>query len=680
MITGMKNLRKLLAIFSVALMLVIGLGSCKRKTKTVDPEKKATLEKINYAKSFLSDGNYDIAYEKFKELVVQNDNNGPKYYKAEAFYGYALSDMLYTINKLVEQLQNTLTMIGGLLNTGKAQISSPIYEKRLISQALKEFEPQQAGGLNTIVRGFLYNNLINPIERWKDALSKVEKIGHLDFKISPFPIEIANIRIMDLSGEHDMGEVFFLQGVYNILLGWLHFFCSVDFNMNIMDKNLMNFLFKYFMPRITDKNSKKIPLLLNAFTLILNDNPGFLGLNGNVGVKESQTARVDFQTAYAEFANAIAEIESEKDNQSDDIIQYYVDDNGNQYAVFNIHDLNFSTGSLGSVPGGQVPDVTISTKGKLMLNIGNGMESRLRKLSDNFKPGGPAISWAEDIAPIVSALSVMIIKSGMLTSIIESALGQMGDQYSDLKQMINSVLGSDLIDENMITGLLTGFIPDFIAFKFGDFYNSPPNYRDLFPAWTYGITTKIQDNGHPVTIPTDYFLFEYECADPSKPITDVTGQLGPLMIDSFVCNDPYKKALSDRGSSLTGDIVDQAHFTQDGWVYQQFTGNGVIDKIEPLSSNGLTYQGFTEDGYKGLLPYMYFPDPSINHLLMIKLKPLLGGDVDSSKLQECSDMMDNYAEPSGVAGNKCLNFALNKVFSQILSTLNLANSLVISAK
>lgn len=462
----------------------------------------------------------------------------------------------------------------------------------------------------------------------------------------------------------------------------MHFFCSIDFDLNILDEKLLNFLFKYFLPRITDDNYKKIPLLLNAFTLILNNNPSFLGLESSTGVSESQTARGDFQFAYSEFANAIAEVKNEKDDQQDDIIAYYVDEDGNEYAIFNIHDLNFSTGDIGGVPGGnEIPNVTISTEGKLMLNIGNDLEGRLRKLSANFKPGGPAISWAEDIAPIVSALTVMIIRSGMLNSIIESALSQMGDEYSDIKDMINSILSSNLIDENMITGLLTGFIPDFIAFKFGDFYNSPPNYRDLFPAWTKGITTKIFEGSKPVTVPTDYFIFEYECADPARPITDVAGQLGPLMVDSFVCNDPYKQALEDAGSDWSGDLADQPHFTENGWVYQQYTGQeGVIDTIEPLSHLNKTYEGFTEDGYKGLLPYMYFPDPSLNHLVMIKLKALLSGDVDASKLEECSDMIDTYAEPEGSTGNKCLNFALNKVFSQILSTLNLANSLVISAK
>ncbi len=664
-------MRKLVVGVALVLAFSLGMGGCGKKEHKEDPEKAETRQQITVAKGYLSDGEYDLAYEEFKKITMMHNGAGPKYYRGEAFYGLGLSLMLKNINDIVNQISGLLGGLGAIMNQ---PVSSPDYEKEIILNEINKFEPQ--GGTDTLVKSFM-DSFIDMFENWKKAFNEVKQVGKLNFVISPFPVYFGKMKIMDLSGEHDMGEVYFINATLNIILGWLYFFRSANYEINITDPRLINFLVKYLLPKITDKNSKKIPLIMNAVTLLLNVSPNFLTLAGD-GVKSSQTARADFQTAYADFANTIVEIRSETDDQKDDIIQYYKDDKGREFAVFNIHDLNLSTSVIpGNIGGEEIPSVTISPENKLMLNIGNGMEEKLRKASDNFKPGGPAVSWAEDIAPIVSALAVMILKSGMLNDLIESALSQLGDSNKNIKDMIESILNSDIIDENMITGILTGFIPDFIAFKFGDFYNNPPagGYRSLLPAWTDGIEVYEND----ATYPTDYFILEYECADPTKPIYDVRGPLGPLLVDSIVCNSTY---YNTEGVTAT-TARDQSHFTHSGWVYKEYsdTVSGVIQNIKPLDEVSEEYQGFSEDSFPGILPYIYFPDPSLDGLILLKLRPLIDNSVDVDKLQECSGMLDDWAKPSpGPDGNKCLNFAINKVFTTLINTLNLADSLVISAR
>ena len=670
-----KNILMMVVTLALAGFLFVGLG-CSKSNNDDSKERQEILHQIDVGKQYLSTADYENADKAFSSLIA---GDGPKYYKSEAYYGYVLSNMLYQINNAVNDISALLGSLGTMLNQGATQ-SSPELEKKIFIQDFREM----AGGTDTIIKSFM-RNLIDPIENWSSKLAKIEDIGHLEFTISPFPVKIGQFKIMDISGEHDMGEVHFLEASLNILLGWLHFFMSASYDINILDTTTDYFILYYLLPGIQDDDVAKVPLIINTLTLLLNRNDTFLALAKPGGVQQSRTARADFQLAWKEFADTIAEIENEKDDQSDDLIAYEKDQDGNEYAVFNIKDIDLSTSVIGAGGSeGGVPRVTISSQGKLRLNIGNGMEDRLRKISANFEagPGAPLVTWANDVAPVISALVVMILKSGMLNSVIESALGSMGSSNQQIKDLINTLMNSNLINEDTVTGLLTGLIPDFVAFKFGDFYNNPIDYRDLLPAWTEGIAQPVQpieiDSTVITKFPTDYFLFEYECGDPAKPITDVTGQLGPLMVDSFVCNDQYYSAVTPQTGGEV-KLTDMGHFGKNGWVYCQHITSDVVNKIEihPLDPDA-PYQGFSADGFTGILPYIYFPDPSFDHLIELKLQYL---DYNNYNVDECKAMDRDFAEPSAdYKGNKCMNFALNKVFSTLINSLNLANSLAISAK
>ena len=646
----------------VVLGLFLFLGGCGKKSDD-EAEKQAIQQKINVAKTYLSQGKYKDAEDKFLALKEEN----PKYYKGEIYYGYGVSLMLADINEYVDQIVSLL----GAIPSGS--LSSPNFYNKILPQLEMRFRTSGASFVNNFIA-----TLIDKLNTWDKPFADVEKVGSLNFKINKLPIQVAGLTVMDLGGEHDMGEVHFIRGVLNILLGWTYFFNSINYYFSITDGKLLSFLTGYLLPKLTAKGGKKIPPVINAVTLLLNDNPTtFLALAPN-GVQESQTARAKFQLAYAEFADTIAEIKSEKDSQSDDIIAYEKDSDGNEYAVFNIKDLNLSTSDIG-IPGanGKLPAVTVSTTGKLRLNIGNGMEDILRRISDDFKVGGKDISWANDIAPLLSAITVMVLKSGMLNDMLKQAAKTTGGNAGS---MIDSLLNSDLLNEDLITGVLTGFIPDFIKLNFGKFYNNPKPIRDLLPVWTDGITTYYNK----VTYPTDYFALEYECGDYSYPITDVRGQIGPLLVDSIVCNKTYYDAVKNFESShgvtnpTAPSLEDKDHFSSNDWIGSKISEGAF--SIHPIGIE--EYTGFTGDGFEGILPYLYFPDPSLNHLIKIKLAPVIQGG-DTSKLKECQDIqvIDQFNEPTAdYRGNKCLNYALNKIFSGIINTLGMANHLVISAK
>ena len=674
--------KRFLFLVLVSLLMV----SCGNdNSKQIAAAKKAEYAKIETAMGFLSDGNYDEAYTQFGYL-----KNSLVYYKSEAIYGYTWSSMLKYMNDLIGNLTDILNAVSGQLNAGAAK--SPAERQKMVIKLLGEYQTQGGGGIignaiTSLIQGFVKN-----FNNWDSSIKEIKKIGHLNFKIKSLPVTIMNTAtIMDLGGEHDMGEVYFLDASFNLAMAWLNFFDSIDFNINIMDTKLTSYAVNYLFPLFNEKNVKVAPVLMNVITLLLNDNPSLFSLDKNSGTEKTKLARDEFYQTFKSFADTIREIKKEKDDQSDDIIQYKYDKQNNiEYAVFNIKEINLSTSAI---PGGdKLGNVTISKTGVLEMNIGPdskgiSMADRLDKIANNFTSGGAPISWAQDIAPIVSSILVMVLNSGMLNSLIQSAISGMGSDNS-LGDSLNSIMGSDLINEDLITGILTGFIPDSIQLDFGGFYNNPPNYRDLLPAWTNGLTKEVLGaDGKKEVWPADVFMLEYECGDSSKSVTSPTGALGPLLYDDFVCNNKYSLAVSN-GPDVTTMIKDTDHFQTTNWIWQRYinSSNGIttdtttqyVYYIPPIITAGTSdaedaYQGFTKDGVDSIIPYMYFKDPTFGKLLYIKMSPLGFSEAQWANLEECNEIKDNF----GLPNNKCLNAALGKLLSDLINSLNLADSLAI---
>ena len=650
----------------------------------IEEAKKAELVKLNAAISYLEDGNYETAYISFgllsKELV---------YYKAEALYGHIWSSMLFELNKLVDDVATLLTTVSG---AARPTSQSPEEQKKMIIQMLGEYKTQGGGGtIGTILSGML-TKFFGKFNKWDEEIKEIEKIKHLNFNIDSLPVTIMNLTtIMDFGGEHDMGEVYFLDALFNTTMAWINFINSIDFNINILDQVLLQYATNYIIPKFSEENVKVMPIIIHTLTLLLNDNPTLFNLDKNGGIEKTKLARDEFFTSFKSFADTIREIKSEKDDQSNDLIEYQYDkENNKEYAVFNIKDINLSTSA---VPGGdQLGNVTISKEGELKLNIGEdatgtSMADRLDKIANNFTTNGERISWAQDIAPILSSLIVMILNSGMLNSVIEAAVSGAGDDNS-MGDSLNSIMGSDLINEDLITGVLTGFIPDIIQLDFGSFYNNPPNYRELLPAWTSGLTAPaIGMDGKKVWWPADEFVLEFECGDSTKPIISPTGAIGPLLIDSFVCNNKYSLAVS-QGADVTNIMNDTAHFQKSSWIWKEYKyysdddtatiADSPINNIPPIITSQTTnpdetYQGYTTDGVESIIPYMYFKDPTFGSLIYLKMAPLNFKDNQWDQLEECNAIKENF----GLPDNKCLNASLGKLLSDLINSLNLADSLAI---
>ena len=647
------------------------IASCGSKTDPTLQAKKAEYSKLTVAMGFLEEGDYENAKFAFGNLRKEL-----KFYKGEAVYGYTWSDILLYVNNLADQLTVLLNSISGAMSKS----SSPEIQKEQLKQFIESNFQTQGNTtiVGSVISGYLHK-FEQKIEGWNDNFKEVEKIGHLNFKIDKIPIDILGLNLMDLVGGHDMGEEYVMEAGMNLLLGWLYFFDSVDFNIDILSGDTLDYLLDYIVPAFSDKNKKIAPLILYTATYILNKNPTFLGLSEN-GTEKASKAKDYFHYTFLYFAKAIREIESEKGDQSDDFIAYeYDSDKNKEYAVFNIKNLDLSTGSI---PGaGSVANITIKSTGQLKLFIGNDMDKKFDKIAANFETGSEPISWANDIAPILSSFIVMVLKSGMLNDIINSA---MNSDDSGMGNSFSQIVNSDLIDEDLVSDLLTGLIPDFIQIDFGSFYNNLPNYRDMFPVWTNGITREVDGKYRA----NDVFDIEYECGDNTKSIFDPKGPLGPIMENSFVCNGVYTKTVYG-DTDFTSYLVDSQHFDKNSWVWDRYLNySSYVTKQEPgisflpplitlqTKNPSDIYKEITKDGVKSVIPYLDFPNPSFNGLLLIRMSPLNFNDIQRADLSECKNIWDTFGKPS----NKCLNAALGQLLSGIISSLNLGDHLTISAE
>ena len=652
------------------LILFFSIISCSGGVDPTVQAKKDEQAQLKIAIDFLEQGDYETSQFYFKKLETEL-----KYYKGEAIYGYTLSNIMKYVNDLADQLTVLLTSISGSMATGGTGIKNEEELKQFLTEAFNTQGNSTIVG--SIISGYLYK-FEEQFKKWNENLQKIEKIGHLDFKIDKIPIQILGINLMDLVGEHDMGEEYLMSAGMNLMLGWLFFFDSIDYNVDILNGDTLDYILNYTVPGFSDKNKKIAPLVIYTITYILNKNQSFLGLSEN-GAEKASTARDYFHYSYAYFAKAIRELRSEKDDQSDDFIAYEVDTEKNaEYAIFNITNLDLSTGSIPGADG--VANISIKSSGQLKLFIGNDMDKKFDKIAANFTTGGEPISWANDIAPILSSIIVMVLKSGMLNDIINSA---MSSDSSGMSDSLSSIINSDLIDESLVTDLLTGLIPDFIQIDFGSFYNNPPNYRDMFPVWTNGITKEVDDKFRE----NDVFLMEYECGDTTKSIFDSKGPMGPIMENSFVCNSVYSK-IAYNDEDYRNYTIDSNHFDKNSWVWDRFLHYSTYVTKEEQGINFLPpiitaqtqnpeeqYIEITKDGIKSIIPYLYFPDSSFNGLLLIRMSPLNFTDTERGELSECETIWDTFGKPS----NKCLNVALGKLLSGIISSLSLGDHLVISA-
>ncbi len=396
---------------------------------------------------------------------------------------------------------------------------------------------------------------------------------------------------MDLGGEWERSDIYFLSTISKLLLSVVKFALSQELDLDIYKiyAQYVHMTHLNTIENIQDKKAKTLLVVMNVLTYILNDpEQYFLKLSKWDLDKNGINDGVEF---YTYPISGIVEAYSDLMKGISLGLQKPMD----KSRIFLVIDKN-NFQEFQRISGNEEKDLNLFGVGVtyevILYNRGISKDQRftipffidvdglnaMKRIADHIKNGKPSLIYLRgDIVPILSDVAASILK------IIDYILP--ADQIKKSSLLQKLVLVKSFVSPGVVAGFIEPYIPDVIAFNFYHFLNSPVNFRDIIPAWR---SDRDKDE--------NMFYFEWEWpAEYGSPV--------PGILSQYPLNGPYGFVLPYGVSPQ-----DQDHFVNRIDTEYQQLGISRITKdtiASPLpyiafrnndaSFNGLLYLGFGHD-------------------------------------------------------------------------------------
>lgn len=511
------------------------------------PESVRVRNLIELGKKEMVQNNWSNAISNFNQALDIDPDN------PEATFGYVYASIfkkIQDINDLVVEIINLLSQIGfsNLIQT-PLSLENALHPS---TYPLSSTWGSKRQGINLILFSILNTNILMFLEDMSERLEKIKNYENFSFTINNFIYSLNAGGLfsfsIDLSGEYDLGEVFFIESVMKILDGVIKMFLSIDLDIKLatitkISKYITN---SNWNQRLSQNFSEAV---FNIISVILNEQLNLLGLEPSEGREILLDGALNLASGFENMARGLDFIFKEKDPQENDILGASED--------------KPNTLILPGTSGGQF----IKYELQLPSNITSSIENIQKNLSGD---SSVRINWARDIAPLLAVGVYMIINSGLLESVIDLLLSQIEDP--EIVNLIKGFLSPGVLTVDLLQGFITVIIGNVLEFDLGYFVRNPSSLRELLPAWT--------DEADPYF---EKLVIEWEC--PSS-------ELDPELL-YLIC----KK----------GTSADSSHFYYPYNYAAEITGGRLPSSIYP---DGLTsdfpYFAWQKPDFGGLLYINYY--------------------------------------------------------------------------
>ncbi len=467
-------MRKLKYLRFCGVILLIFILSCN----TTSPLSVRVQERIDAGKNALKANDFRKAMDKFREALDLDPDN------PNANFGFILAsifDKINELNELMIQLINLLSTVG----LGDLVESTPSQSPALAPQSEGVYPEsvtwgRDRSGLNLLLFSLLSGNLLSFIEYTVENLSLIEKQGSLNFYLEDFIYEINLAGVvyfkMDLSGEYDLGEVYFIDFILRLLDALLKIVLSPDYQISLSTvTTVLNYVNSSDWSNRLATNS--VDAIRNLIAVILNSEPHLLDFEPSEGKALLTDAANWMQEAFAKARLSLQYIFSETDPQDDDVLAY---------------DPNKENTLL-------MPGVRDGEFVKYEVELPPNFLDSLQHIEQNLSGDSSVrISWVNDIAPILAVVAYTVLASGMFDAILDMMIEGIEDPST--VEFIRSFLDPGTLSVKMLQGIITVVIGDIFELDLGTFLREPTPIRALLPAWT--------DESDPSK---DTLVFEWEC-------------------------------------------------------------------------------------------------------------------------------------------------------------------------
>jgi hypothetical protein len=560
----MNKLSFLQSTIAIFLLFTLALSSCvdMDDSDSDDSSNSSHIEaQMDNGKTLLAEAQYKQASEVFADILTDLDSG---YNPAK--FGWSISISLLMLHGAVGDVVELITAIGSFANSF---LRIPAGSER--DAAIARLTAQQgtgilAGIIATLVEPF--NAYLLSIDQYLD---EVVADPSFEFRTDSIPVVVDGKYVMNIGGEYDTSEAMAFSAIIKMLLALIDFVYATNFEINL------NRMLDPFEEMLGDDVVANMSTFISLAAFLFDASPNFLQLTGN-GPALMQSAGNRLGDAAGLIALSIDTAFDETDDQSDDI--FAVDHAAvPPMAALNIDVANDIAGSSAS-------------SNIMLITITADLKMSMERLRDNLLSGGAPISWAEDIAPLMSVLSLLLFDTGLSGVLTDSFLGQIEADLASLLVEAGDVIG---ISEQGISDALVTLVPDYMQFDFGTFFGNPQAMRRIFPPML------VSDNAYDSTsaVFDSTILLEWEC-DKDALYSDDS------VIPGFLC------PVDDSG------LIDAGHFPGETSLAPE---NSSYD-ADFYSELGVS--GIARDGIKNPLPYIPFGDPTICNLLWLNVSEIEG--------------------------------------------------------
>lgn len=435
---------------------------------------------IQIGKSLLSSGSYkkangdsrgavrdfNGAIENFSKALNLDKNN------KEAKFGYALSLLMMLTVRVEQFLDDTLGLALSLLS-GQSQF--PLATSLLTAPIFKPLQSYIT--LNDFLSSTFEANYLDIAKKIESKLDEVRNDESWNFYVDKitWAVKLQNFTWkIDLSGEYDATDANFILSVIKLTEGILQFIMTVDIHITL--KNVTQLV--TFVNEIGGMNAiMKNPTdnVLKIISFLMNTTDNLFGLEQKFGEQRWKEKSKDaLRKAFQCLADMYDTILKETDDQSDDVIS--LASIKKEEAGGQVLEIKFPSSS--TIFAGKEEGET-TTPGKVSIELPRNIRTVIGNMIDGMD-GKKRVSWAKDVAPTLSVIVVILLKSGALDSLVESFLQNATPQQ---RNQFEQFLQPGVVSVNIINSIISAIIPDVIELDLNYFFSNPVGVRRLLPAW-----------------------------------------------------------------------------------------------------------------------------------------------------------------------------------------------------
>ena len=463
-----RKVTKTIFLFLAIIPLCGGILTCATEEDT--PIQLLVQTKIAEGKTHIGNAAFEDAIAAFQVVLDEYDSDN-----TEAMFGIAFSEVLKLLVQFGDSWKEIADMVTPLLGMAPA---SPV-------------TPQQTG-LNMIIDSMVEENLVASMNYVLPFFEQVAQDPNFSMQLEKAPVLVTVEPYiaweLDIGGEYDLGEVYFMQAGFKFLKGMAMLAASINFQLS---SSALSVFGSQFLPLLTGETAgleMSRDLIFDSLTTILDTSPNFFTIEPTQGRARMAEVADLMGGAIDDLFTFLETIAAEADDQEDDVMAYKPEGN-RKYFVVHLYD--------------ELEERHIEMKIQFTENV----KTSLERISSSYQAsGGVRANWARDLAPFlgffIQGMWETTIPAAVIELVIPYFTGIIGEETA---QMITDMMATfeSLASEELLAGMLTLIIPDVIEFDLGKFFRDPPSefLRLMMPP----LTTDGEGNR---TV-----MIEYECDD-----------------------------------------------------------------------------------------------------------------------------------------------------------------------